>query len=118
MDLTFGTVDGGDASLSEIRTEEGAGILLIFSTAAWCGRCVGDMPELIQLLERHQARGLRMRVSLFESADHGEPTERDAELYGRGNELPFPVLIDKSGQLHQDFPRIALPMVMMIDWNP
>jgi thiol-disulfide isomerase/thioredoxin len=115
MDLTLGTADGGETSFGEIRVEDGARLLLIFSTAAWCGRCAGDMPELIQLHERHQANGLRMRVSLFESADHGEPSQRDADLYGRGNGLPFPVLVDKTGQLHPFFPRIALPMVMIVD---
>jgi hypothetical protein len=113
MDLTLGTADGDETTLGAMRAD--GGLLVIFSTAAWCGRCAGDMPELIQLYNQHHDAGLQMRVSLFESSDHGTPTPRDAEVYGRGNQLPFPVVIDTQGALHQFFPRISLPMVMAVD---
>ena len=113
--LLFMTDKGDGTSFEFIRQSAQSGLLVIFSTAAWCGRCAGDMPDLIALHEAHHANGLHMRVSLFESAEYDQPEVRDAQIYQRGNQLPFDVLVDANAQLHRFFDDFSLPMVLVVE---
>lgn len=113
--LFFMTDKGDETSFGSIRQSAQSGLLVIFSTAAWCGRCAGDMPDLIALHEAYNASGLQMRVSLFESAEYDQPAARDAQIYQRGNQLPFDVLVDANAQLHRFFDDFSLPMVMVVE---
>jgi thiol-disulfide isomerase/thioredoxin len=90
-------------------------VLLIFNTAAWCGRCAADMPDLIELHEDLGEQGLTVMVSLFQDRDHELPEGRDAGQYQRQHDLPFLVVADPTQLMLGYFEEVGLPMVLVAD---
>ena len=107
--------DGQPISLGDLRMNQDDTIMLIFNTAAWCGVCAADMPELKTLNEQLGERGLSMVVSLFQNTNREAPDARTAEQYKTRHTLPFTVVADPDGDLLRYFPNPGLPMVMVVD---
>jgi len=112
--VTLETHDGDALSFANVRAT-GASAMVIFNTAGWCARCAECMPELMAIHDRFAARGLVTMVSILQSRQYGPASVRDAAYFRRAHELGIPVLADKDAVLEHYFPRLSLPMVMIVD---
>lgn len=123
------TLDGSKISLAEQRGR----VLLVNFWATWCGPCVVEMPDLVELHETYHDEGLTV---LGISIEEGEtdlvrdfveeyeityPIAVDADVadsFGGIYGLPTTFVIDKTGQvihrvvglfpIHEMLPRIQL----------
>ena len=114
-DVSLVAGDESDFTLSALRLDAGKRLLLVFNTAAWCGRCAADMPDLIALQEAFGDSGLAVMVSIFQDRSREPPTGRDAAQYGRQHDLSFPVVADPMELMLRYFADVGLPMVMLVD---
>lgn len=112
--LTFQTHEGETLSFADLRAT-GAAALVLFNTAGWCVRCTECMPELLGLHERYAERGLLTMVSIFQSRHYDAPSVRDAAFFRRSHALQIPVLADRKAVVERYFPRVSLPMVMIVN---
>ncbi len=113
--LSLVNTDESPLSMADIRLDPDTKLLLVFNTAAWCGRCAADMPDLIELHEEMNEQGLVVMVSLFQDRDHEAPNGRDAGQYRQQHGLPFAVASDPMELMLRYFEEIGLPMVMVVD---
>ena len=112
--LTFQTHEGETLSFADLRGT-GAAALVLFNTAGWCVQCTECMPELLGLHERYADRGLLTMVSIFQSRHYDTPSVRDAAFFRRSHALEIPVLADTNAVVERYFPRVSLPMVMIVN---
>lgn len=105
-ELNFHTLDGHPITPNMQREK----MLLVTFWATSCGTCMAEMPELIRLYQDYREHGLEM-VAVAMSYDP-EPYVR---TYAANNTLPFPVAIDRNGELAGKLEVRATPTSFLID---
>lgn len=128
-DFEVETLDGSKLSLADQRGR----VLLVNFWATWCGPCVVEMPDLVELHEAYHNEGLTVLGISIEEGETGlvrdfveeyeitYPIAVDADVadsFGGIYGLPTTFVIDKSGQvihriiglfpIHEMLPRIQL----------
>lgn len=109
------TRDGEAFRLADVYADEDNKLLLIFSTAQWCGRCVADLPDLERFHAAYSDQGLYTMVSIFENLNYEPAIGANAGRYQDRHSVSFTTVADPSGTLHKYFDRVALPMVLVVD---
>ncbi len=104
-DFSLTRLDGGALSLTELR---GRPVVLNF-WASWCGPCEAEMPELQKAFERYGDKGL---VVLGVNQGELAPTVAD---FTRRLGLTFPIVLDTSLDVSQDYRINSLPTTLFID---
>jgi hypothetical protein len=97
--------------------EKGVELLLINSSAVWCGVCRGEYDDLRSygIYTDLSKRGLQMLGVLFEDND-GEPARYvDLVNWGTSFEVQFPLALDPGFKTGVFFNRSATPMNMLVD---
>jgi peroxiredoxin len=86
-------------------------VVLVTFWATTCAVCLAEMPELVALHRAHQGRGLQTLAV----AMHYDPPARVAG-YAAARDLPFPVVIDNTGEIARRFGPVAgTPTTVLID---
>ena len=107
-DFTLETLGGELVSLSDYRGQ----VVVLNFWATWCAPCRAEMPEFQALWEEHEAAGdlVVLAVDFQEGA---------AQVNGFVEEfnLTFPVVLDASGEVVDEYGLFGLPGTFFIDAN-
>jgi peroxiredoxin len=105
-DFTLETPGGELVSLSDFRGQ----VVVLNFWATWCMPCRAEMPEFQVLWEEHEARGdlMLLAVNLQESKTQVNGFVED---FG----LTFPVVLDTSGEVLDEYGLPGLPGTFFID---
>jgi hypothetical protein len=94
---------------------KGVGLLLINTSAVWCGACIsehGTLPERVSELE---ARGLVVLSALFQDARREPATLGDLERWVDEFDTNFPMVIDPALELGIYASPDSAPLNMIVD---
>jgi len=104
-DFLLETLDGGTLRLSDLQ---GKAVLVNF-WATWCRPCRSEVPHLVAAYERYRQEGLEIvAVNLQEDKD---TVARFVDEFG----MQFPVVIDRSGDVAEEYRAIGIPTSVFID---
>lgn len=107
--VTFTTLDGRQIGLQD---QQGKIVMVIF-WATSCSICMGEMPDLVETYRQYQARGFEL-IAVAMAYDDPEQVRQ----FARGRGLPFPVVLDTSGEVAHSFDdTTVVPTTFVIDRN-
>lgn len=106
-DFTLANLKGRDVTLSEMLKE---GPVLLDFWATWCKPCVKAFPNLQDLYEKYEGRGLRV---VTVSVDSPKSQARVAPLIN-SKKYTFEVLLDTQGRVAKRYNVMALPRTLLI----
>jgi peroxiredoxin len=106
-DFLLEGLDGGDVQLSKLR---GQAVVINF-WATWCYPCRQEMPNLVKAYGQYRGQGLVIiGVNLQEGKSIIEPFARD---FG----INYPVAIDRTGSVGNEYRVLGLPTTYFVDRN-
>ena len=108
-DFQTTTLDGSIVSLSDYRGKK----IILNLWATWCGPCIEEMPHIQEYYEEEADKdNVEVLAVNLTSMDNGiDRVESFVEDYG----LTFPILMDESGQLGDQFQAIAIPTTYILN---
>ena len=104
-DFTLQTLKGETVSLKDYRGE----VLLINFWATWCPPCRSEMPDMEDLYIERKNQDFTVLAINIQEAD--KPVSSFVDRYG----LTFPVLMDVTGEVSQQFGVQSLPTSFFVD---
>lgn len=106
-DFALPTLDGGEARLAELRGQ----VVIVNFWASWCTPCENETPRLIDWYDQHHAAGLTVLGVNTLAQDSRAAVEAFAANYG----MPYPVPLDETGDVAQQWLANQLPRSYVID---
>ena len=104
-DFTLKALTGENMKLSEMT----GNVVLINFWASWCGPCREEMPLLNALHNKYEALGFTvLGVNVEENTDSARGFLKDFPV-------DFPVLLDSSNQVSEQYKVIAMPTTVVVD---
>lgn len=104
-DFLLESLRAGEMRLSDLR---GQAVVVNF-WATWCAPCRKEIPELVEAYDRYRDEGL---VILAVNLQEGKGIVRPyAEDFG----MEFPILIDRDGEVGDDYRLLGLPQTYFVD---
>jgi peroxiredoxin len=105
--VDYTELDGSRHRSDELRGQ----VVLVNFWATSCTVCVHEMPKLMALHDRLHARGLQ---TLAVAMSYDPPAY--VVNYAQSRQLPFPVVIDNTGEIARQFGKVQLtPTTVLID---
>lgn len=95
--------------------DPGARIILVNSSAGWCGSCQDEASSLRQLDASYRSRGARFVTALFEDSSSYPADTNFAKTWGQWYDLTFPVVADPEDKLGPYYEDSTVPMNILID---
>ncbi|TCN25957.1 redoxin domain-containing protein [Mesobacillus foraminis] len=83
--------------------------VLINFWATWCPPCKAEMPVMQDLYERNMDKIEFLAINI-------DP-ENNVKSYVKKMELTFPILLDKSGTINEQYGIISIPTTFLVDEN-
>jgi thiol-disulfide isomerase/thioredoxin len=80
--------------------------------ASWCGPCQLEAPDLKNIYEKYKDRFDLYGINTTDKDDIA-----DAEKFVKKYKLPFPILLDKSGKVADQFRFFYIPTSFLVDRN-
>ena len=105
--LALAQLDGGTLDLVALR---GRPVVVNF-WATWCRPCRDEMPLLAARWRAHQSVGLEVLAVNSTDQERGKDVRRFVERLA----LPFPILLDKRGQMRERYALTTLPTTVFVD---
>ncbi|MED4602790.1 TlpA disulfide reductase family protein [Paenibacillus validus] len=84
--------------------------LLINFWASWCGPCHEEVPALKHVYKRYKDHFDLYAVNVTKG-----DSIKDVNAFVQGHDLPFPVLLDTSGEAANDFRILFVPTSFLVD---
>lgn len=120
----FHKLTGETVQLSDFYQHNFRRMVMIVSTAAWCGVCKNDGKKLIPIYEQYEPAGLEILFAL--SRDKNDqpmygPTANIAihdlimDDYLAEVGMPYPLVADQGYELEPYYPQPGLPLVILLD---
>ena len=106
-DFTLKDIDGETVSLKDFRGK----VVLLDFWATWCGPCIGELPELKALYEKHKHNPDFTLISI--SSDVNDET---VAKFVANNEMPW-IHIRETEEMQAKFSVIGIPHYRVIDKN-
>jgi peroxiredoxin len=106
-DFTLTDLSGETVSLQDFR---GRPVMVNF-WASWCPPCRSEMPAMEAMYQEFRAADLEI---LAVNATYQDRIT-DAEAFVEENQLTFPVLLDRTGEVNQAYQVHSLPTTFFID---
>lgn len=106
-DFTLDTLDGGQITLSELR---GKAVVINFWTS-WCGPCRIETPLLVETFNKYNDQGLvllGLNITKLDNLD-------DVRAFVQEFSMPYPVPLDKEGEVAEAYQVLGLPTTFFID---
>ena len=106
-DFTLDLVGGGQVTLSELRGK----VILMNLWTSWCPPCRSEMPAIQQVYENNRERGLEVLAINMTYQD----SETAAVEFTREFGLTFPILLDRTGTVGNQYQLRSLPTTFFVD---
>ena len=107
-DFTLPALDGQMVSLQDYRDKKK---VVISYWASWCGPCRLELPLLREFYQKYHREGSDFEV-LAVSVDEDRHA---AESYAKGENLPFPVLLDPHSSAADAYSVEGIPTMFVVD---
>lgn len=95
--------------------DPGARVILLNSSAGWCGACQEEAASLKQLDSSYRSRGARFIMAMFEDTNGSAADTNFAKTWGEWFDLAFPVVADPQDKLGPYYQDSSVPMNILID---
>ncbi len=106
-DFVLEDLQGKKVKLSDYK---GKVVLLVFSTT-WCSYCREEIPSLKKIYSQYKGKGLDiLNIDIQES-------QKKASSFAAKHKLPYPVLLDKDGEIAAAYNVRGVPTQVLIDKN-
>jgi peroxiredoxin len=102
-DFTLTSIEGQEVKLSDFK---GRKVMLNF-WATWCPPCKAEMPAMQQLF--NQANGYMEILAI-----NIDP-QNDVAGFVHEHELTFPILLDETGKVNENYSIISIPTTILIN---
>ena len=105
--FTLKKTDGTVVSLAQLLGQKK--LVLLNFWATWCTYCVEEMPDLVDLQNRHQSNGFTvLAVNVGESVSQ-------ASAFEKKHGLNFPVVLDEDMAVSQKYGLVGIPVSYLVD---
>ena len=92
-----------------------AKVIMINSSAGWCGSCQEEASQLPSLRDQYFAGGARFITAMFEDSSGSPASVGYAKSWGEFFDLDFPTVADPQDDLGPFYQESSVPMNMFID---
>lgn len=106
-DFTLELLGGGEVTLSDLRGQ----VVMVNLWASWCPPCRKEMPDIEQVYQDFKDEGL---VVLAVNTTY-QDTEVGAAAFVQAYGLSFPVPLDRTGTVAQQYQLRGLPSTYFVD---
>ncbi len=113
--LSFLDADGEVFEFGSIYRDPEVRLVLVSTSAWWCGACRDEQPELQALYREHRDRGFLVIAAIFEDEEFNPATLAHATGWRDMFGLTFPVVLDDEFVFANYYDRSLTPMNMFID---
>ncbi len=106
-DFTLSTLSGEEVQLSDFR---GSAVLINF-WASWCPPCRAEMADMQRVYDRYERQGFTIFAVNLTHRD----SQRDVKRFVENQGLTFPILLDISGNVGDQYQVRLLPTSFFIN---
>ena len=104
-EFTLESLDGSDVALSDYKGD----VVLVNFWATWCPPCRAEIPDFEAVYRAHKDEGFVV-LGVNE-----EQSLQVVERFVAGFDMTYPVLLDKRGQVMNEYRGPGLPMSLLVD---
>ncbi len=104
--FTLVNLQNETVKLDEVLSKNKAVLINFWTT--WCTFCVEEMPDLIKLQDKHQARGFTVLA-----VNEGESVE-EVSSFTKKMGVNFPVVLDLEGLVAKNYGLVGIPTSYLI----
>jgi peroxiredoxin len=105
--FSLSTLEGEQVSLESYRGK----VVLLNFWASWCIPCKEEMPLIEAAYKKYQDRGLVVLGINMTDLD----TRKDVETFVQETGVTFPILLDESGSVSNEYRIISIPTTFFVD---